>query len=75
MLTWLHALLKHSRPSSKRLIRYTVDQLPGFPVRVWAKFSQLVHRFSHAAAAGGGKGHQRLARKIVAFHKSLDNVR
>lgn len=37
-------------------------------------FSQPVHSFSHAAAAGGGNGHQRLAGKIAAFQEGMDNM-
>ena len=39
-----------------------------------AEFSQFIHRSSHAAAAGGGKGHQSLSGKVIALHKGVDNT-
>ena len=66
--------MKLSCPGSECLIGYAIDQLPGFPVRVRAEFSQLVHCFSYAAAAGGSKGHQRLPGKIAAFQEGMDDM-
>ena len=29
---------------------------------------------THAAAAGGGKGNQRLSRKVIAFYEGIDDM-
>lgn len=59
---------------SEREAPHQIEQLPGFPVRVRAKLSQFVHCFSHAATAGGSKGHQRLPGKIMAFQEGMDDM-